>query len=496
MVRVTSLFSLGALFFFMTSSSFAQTRYKLVDLGDFPGGYDASSATAISSDGRICGVGTIVSNRVHQLYWDSTSGRIDLGTINNIPGFSYAYGVNSNGTVVGENWANGAMLPSIWETGAGIQALPGLSSGGGIASAVAINDAGQIAGSSLTDADYHAVRWNTPNSIEDLGVVGTDTSSRSNGIGPDGRVVGFSKGSSEQAFLWSSEGGMTVIGQLQAGVDCEAWSINAAGQVVGTSYGAINRAFLWTSASGMVDLGDGPNGAQSMIAYSINDGGDVVGTYSDLTGSHGYIWSSSIGAQDLTTLLTSNTGSWTVFNAAAINNKGWIAASAKTPSNTRGHAVLLKPVYFLHPTAFDISIGSLKSGSLGDLSQDDNVAVQICKAFVPNFNSPFVRVTASTPVPITVASTVRFSVRSKMSHAGSFRQDISLWDSVANSYTDLRQDTLGLNYSTIEVQASAPGNLIDVNSNVTARIEIRRTGFASVAVPCAEFDAVTWQIEE
>ena len=38
--------------------SLAGTQYRVIDICDFPGGYDASAAWAISSDGRVAGYGT------------------------------------------------------------------------------------------------------------------------------------------------------------------------------------------------------------------------------------------------------------------------------------------------------------------------------------------------------------------------------------------------------------------------------------------------------
>lgn len=467
-----------------------------MDIGDFPGGYDASGALAISEDGRICGVGTTFSNRVHQLYWDSVTGRIDLGTINNVPGFSYAYGVNSSGIVVGENWSNGAMLPSIWDQIGGMQALPGLPTGGGIASAVAINDLGQVAGSSLTANDYRAVLWLGKDSVEDLGVVGLDTSSRSNGIGPDGTVVGYSTGASEQAFVWTRSTGIIGIGQLQPGINCQAWDVNASGQVVGTSYGTPNRGFLWTSTGGFVDLGNGPGGWTNLVAYSINDAGTVVGTYTDDVGHKGFVWTASQGPVDLTSKLYSNGPGWTVFNAAAVNNKGWIAANAKTAAISRGHAVLLKPVYIVSPNTLGINLGSLKSGSVADLDADDGVAVQVCKAFVPNVSSPIIRATLTGNLPISTVTSLMLRVKTKMSSAGSFRQDLSLYDYAMGVYNDVRQDTLTTSYQTLDLTATIPANMTDGNGQVSARLEIRRTGFGSVAVPCVEIDAVHWHAED
>jgi uncharacterized membrane protein len=85
-----------------------------------------------------------------------------------------------------------------------------------------------------------------------------------------------------QAFRWTSENGMTILGDLPGGVDVYtvARGVSADGSsIVGTG-GSANgsEAFRWTEAEGIVGLGDIPTGNFGSGAYAISgDGLTVVG---------------------------------------------------------------------------------------------------------------------------------------------------------------------------------------------------------------------------
>ncbi len=473
----------------------AETHYRVIDIGDFPGGYDASAAWAISSDGRVAGYGTSALNRAHQLYWDQKTGRIEIPTIGGVPGFGYAYGVNSSGLVVGENLANGQLNATVWDPVNGIRALPGLPGSFEIAQAFAVNDAGQVVGASQTPIDFHACLWNTFATVEDLGVLPGDTRSMAYGIGPDGTVVGFSKAVSEQAFLWRPGSGLYSIGQFQPGFDCEAWGVNTIGQVTGCSNGQPQRGFIWSEANGWADLGDGPLGV-TVQAYSINAVGQVVGDYSGSLGTHGFVWSQATGVLDLDDMLTPDSVQWTVTDAAAVNDKGWIAGTAKTSVITRGHAVLLKPVYGVAPSDMIVRLGRLTAGSVADLAYDDGVALQVCKFLVPSQTSPIVRIEFLGTSPVSAVTAFKLTVKSAMATAGAFRQDLALFDYVSGTYTDMRQDGLGTNYQTVDLVATQPANMVGSNREVNARLEIYQTGPSAAGRPCANFDLVKWSVED
>ena len=78
------------------------------------------------------------------------------------------------------------------------------------------------------------------------------------------------------AVVWSKTGGLQDLGTLAGSGDSAAIAINASAQVVGSSG---NHAFVWqngvmTDLNGQLPVG---SGWELGTAWSINDGGQIVG---------------------------------------------------------------------------------------------------------------------------------------------------------------------------------------------------------------------------
>jgi len=135
--------------------------------------------------------------------------------------------------------------PTLWESGA-VTDLGTL--GGDWGDGYAINNKGQIAGSSSTAAgDMHAFQGEDGVLI-DLGVLDGDSFSSAVGINNSGQVVGIGQTAPGQdhGFVWEN-GVITDLGTL-GGTSSKAFAINERGQVVGESRTANGglRAVLWT----------------------------------------------------------------------------------------------------------------------------------------------------------------------------------------------------------------------------------------------------------
>jgi probable HAF family extracellular repeat protein len=255
-----------------------------------------SCSAFIATNGHTC-LGFVWKNRV----------MTPLSTLGGNNG--YAAGVNQRGAIVG--WAETSLhdptcvapthvlqfLPVVWEPDAQrtvrqLQPLGDDPDG----AAVAINDAGQIAGISGTCdrqvgrfSARHAVLWErgVPHDLGSLGGVAWNTPTA---INQGGAVVGFSDLRGDRngnpkfhAFYWTKAAGMVDIGTLPGDKYSEALGINDQGVVVGVSYSAgfrRSRAFIWQGGKRLTNLQTllpRDSGLTLLFANSINDGGRITG---------------------------------------------------------------------------------------------------------------------------------------------------------------------------------------------------------------------------
>ena len=217
---------------------------------------------------------------------------------------SAAFGINDGGQVVGiaetATQDPSCISPQvldfeavIWGPKPGqIQELP-VFSGDSVAAAVAINDKGQVAGTSGICAvptsfalGVHAVLWQH-GTVTNLGGFGGVMNNSGLAINHAGQVVGISDlpgDTTAHAFFWRN-GVMTDLGTLPGDVFSEANDINSKGQVVGISCD-VNfncRAFLWEKGV-MTDLNAlvAPDSSLYLtFGGGINDFGEIAGTAFD-----------------------------------------------------------------------------------------------------------------------------------------------------------------------------------------------------------------------
>jgi probable HAF family extracellular repeat protein len=365
-----------------------ETRYRITDLGDLPGGSDHSAASGISESGLVVGWSEAESG-TRAFLWHAGV-MTDLGDLPGGVDESAAWGVNDAAQVVGRSVDDVQGRAFLWETGvmSSLGALPG---GSGNSEAHDINGAGRAVGYSVGTPPEggvsagQATLWETGDgAIEGLGdLPGGSYWSMAWALNDSGQVVGESEAASgTRAFLWERGSPMIDLGDLPGGIDYSvAYDINNAGLVVGDSQAAEGqRAFLWRSGV-MTNLGDLGGPLNRSWASAINDAGQIVGTSNNRRGGDaGFIWDAENGMRDLNDLIDPNdpilTESSHVFLSGAtdINEAGQIVGMMYIGVPGTRHAYLLSPVEYPSPVP-DIKV----NGSDGPLtlSADDHFRLSL-----------------------------------------------------------------------------------------------------------------------
>lgn len=333
--------------------------YQVIDLGDLGGG--VTQAFGINSNGQVVGMSYAGDNHPYPFLYSNGS-LLNLGTLGGASG--YAYGINANGQMVGRSFTTNGLEHAFFYSNGAMQDVATM--GGSYSSAQGINDSGQIVGMSYTGGDLteHAFMYSN-RVMQDLGVLDPGYNySQAFAINASGQTVGMSYASngSVHGFLYSG-GAMKDIGTL-GGNTSYANGINDRGLVVGVSstYDSLehvngpNHAFVYSNGL-LSDLGT--LGGNISYANSINNGGQVVGYAQTSTGVQDAFVYSNGSMKDLNSLIDTNSG-WTLQNATGINDSGQIVGWGYNSAG-QFHSFLLNPsapIITTQPKSQTIAIGS------------------------------------------------------------------------------------------------------------------------------------------
>jgi probable HAF family extracellular repeat protein len=303
--------------------------FYLTDLGNL--GQMGTHVQALNDSGVAVGYSVTASGAVHAFSW--RSGKMtDLGTLGGSQ--SRAFAINSGSQIVGFSTLPGDTVTHacLW-SGGKIQDLGSL---GGDSAANAIDDSGQIAGTSANAQGVNHAFLYSGGTMRDLGPSASVASSANAIVGPN-EVAGASTfGGHSHAALWSN-GTWGDLGTL-GGATSTVAAANASGLLVGTSdtnTARVRDGFSYQgSMTALPTLGGlvtNPN--------AVSPQGWIVGFCYTADDVHACLWS---GGQiyDVSTML--NVSGWDLETATGINRYGDIVANGFAPDGTfRG--VLLNP---------------------------------------------------------------------------------------------------------------------------------------------------------
>ena len=327
---------LTALLAATSTSVLAAPDYSVTPLQGIEAGGSDNILTAISATGTIAGNSWTLDSYKSAI-WNSTGAVRELSPSSQEESLAYDINATEQVLLFGPRiWQNGVVTPVYVNVGAGPLDGP-----------LAINDAGQVAGTAYfaVGATFQRHAFIVSQGVTiDLGVLPGTTTSWANDINNTGDVVGYSytSPSAPRATLWRN-GSVIDLGVLPGQTTSTAEDINDQGRIVGTSGG---RLFTWDNGV-MTDLGT--FGANTVTARAINNHGAIVGQFTPAAGgaANPFVWSNGIFS-DLSPLLTYGRGC----DAVDINDAGQIALSCP------GSGYRLTPAAPASDLAIGISTGS------------------------------------------------------------------------------------------------------------------------------------------
>jgi len=239
---------------------FVSSRKGLMDLGTNGGTLAEGNAT---QSGIVVGASTVADDVAYTaFYWTAKKGIVNLNTLagdGGLQGYnSYAYGINTEGIVVGNSDSpDGTTHAVAWTLKPRVIVDLG-TLGGSYAQANAINDASPflavgfstLVGDAQTDA-FVETQGVGP---QDIGTLG-GSYAQANGVNDSGVVVGSSNITGDtdvHAFVWTQSGGMVDLNSLLPGGSpfielSSANGIAADGTIVGIGLAQDGQyhAFSW-----------------------------------------------------------------------------------------------------------------------------------------------------------------------------------------------------------------------------------------------------------
>ena len=278
-------------------------------------------ATAMNDLGQVVGTGGEAGVGPAWLW---TSG----GGVTRFPGYRYMVPLDINNA--GQVLFSGSVFTPV----TGLRSVAPIGADQDGVGLMALNNSGMIVGYVEPDGSspFHAAFWPTPDTIQLIPKLpGRTGDSTAIAINDRGDIVGSSRlrpptDSSPRGFLRTAEGTLVDLGTLPGRAWSGAWRVNNHAHVIGSSFNTVDdwRGFLWTPERGMRDLEDVTGVA--MAARDINDSDVIIGH--SLETDRAVYWSPEDGLHEFDALLDSSASGWRIGSVFDLNNAGQVLATS------------------------------------------------------------------------------------------------------------------------------------------------------------------------
>ncbi len=267
--------------------------------------------------------------------------------------------INANASAVGRGYINGVgTRPFVWSNVFSQPTVLAIPAGGTDGRAMAINDAGVVAGDARTGSTNSILRWTPWGSGYQMSVILTNPTALLEDINSRGTLVGdgYQYSTWSQGWMVKSNGSLSRIQPPSA----NSWSpvqiedVNNYDEVVGYTAAIYNpvvydQAFMRLGSGAYVDLSAvvktavGASAAANTRANAINDNRYVVGTYAttNYSVSRGFVF--DYGGQQVYDLTRMAPTGWVIERALDIDERGRVLATGRYNGGAQQTVILDDP---------------------------------------------------------------------------------------------------------------------------------------------------------
>jgi probable HAF family extracellular repeat protein len=314
--------------------AYAQNRYQITRIPTAQG--VNSAALGLNNKGQIVGYSFQGEDYQAFLFSAGDQSVTDLGSLGGK--INAACAVNDAGQVTGYSQdGNGNILAFLYSPNQPITSL-GTLDGASTSEAFGINRNGTAVGDSQSGGQNHRPVLFSKNSVQDLGLGGSnepDAMETAYAINDAGQIVGRHSAANNAFHAFSFLNGTTTDFSTLGGANGEALGINKNGLVVGDSETASGSTHATVfDHSQLKDLGTLPGFETASYARGINSSGDIVGESDSGDQKRAFLYTKGhlIELDKLAEKL-SEAGFSSLDVAYGINDHGWIAGYGTTSDN-------------------------------------------------------------------------------------------------------------------------------------------------------------------